>query len=157
MLSSTSKLKREEKLCPNKDKELIPSHGKETLNTPPSCVCISGLTSIHYWGHLSHTFRAAQAKESWMQQGPFPVVTFFWKSSPVMTPVDVSTVDRFTLVSKLIGAKKSYSLNKLNLWRGSSVFHVPLSRRKKYNHDPTTTLWEIADDNGRQQSSTLLL
>lgn len=52
-------------------------------------------------------------------------------SSPIGTPVDVSMVDRFTLVSTLTGAKKTYSLNKLNLWRGSRVFHVPSSSKKK--------------------------
>lgn len=98
----------------------------------------------------------AYEKESWRQEGPLAGVTFIWKPGPITTPVDISTADRFTLVSTLIGAEKSYSLNKLNLWRGSSVFHVPSSSKKK-NHDPITTPWEIADDNGISQSSLLLL
>lgn len=61
---STRKVSREEELCPNKGKELkgnhkFPSHGKETLNTPPSCPCIPGFTSIHCQGRSAHAFGAA--------------------------------------------------------------------------------------------------
>ena len=97
-----------------------------------------------YFNALLRTFSpcfqscSAHEKESWRQQAPLANVSSIWKSSPITTLGDVSTADRFTLVSTLIGAKKSYSLNKLNLWRGSSVFHVPSSSKKtKINMIPS--------------------
>lgn len=141
-------------MCPNKPKELkgnstFPSCVKEILNVPPTCLCVSGFTSMHHWEHHLQSC-SAYGKESWRQQGPFAGVTIIWNSSPTVTPGDGSAVDRFTLVSTITGAKKSYLLYKL---KRVKCLSCSIIQWKKKNHDPITTSWEIPDDNGTSQLS----